>query len=138
MCMWVGVCVYSKNKGRSVQPAMYPTAVIHGTMHSSYPCDRTSSRAPIPPVLTTNCVNSKLCLTMSRTRIAAFRRTFAQGCAMCNRTLGKISPSTTTSANSVACRAIAPATLQIRKTPLFSSLMKQSFLLAHQTTRNTN
>lgn len=90
-------------------PQMYPIAVMHGIFDSSDGCAMHSTRAPMPPVFTTSCVNSKECRTMSLTKAAAFLRTMGQACAMWIKTLGKTSASTTTSANSVLCFAMLPS-----------------------------
>jgi hypothetical protein len=87
---------------------MYPRAVIHGIRASPVSSFSTSISAPIPPVLTINWVNSRVCFTMSLVKAAAFLRTWGHACAICIKTEGNTSASTTTSASSDECLAHAP------------------------------
>ena len=87
----------------SENAAMYPMAMMPGSL--LFPCasETYSTKAAAPPELTISLASSGVCLDTSRTHMAPFLRTMVSTSRRQLRMFGKISASTTTSAKSTEC-----------------------------------
>lgn len=85
---------------------MKPKAITPGRRDAPLAVEINSTRAPTPPPLTMIYASSEVCLTTSRTKVAALRAVNSSLSRNNAKARGNTSPSTTSSANSTECLAI--------------------------------
>ena len=83
--------------------AIKPRAITPGRRLGPLVMLTNSTKAPVPPALTTKLASSDECLTTSRTNVAALRAVCSSLSRSNTNARGNISPSTTNSANSIEC-----------------------------------